>query len=243
MTKIKSIELPSPNFDDRPEGMPIDFLIMHYTGMQSGQAALDRLRDPTAPVSSHYVVDEDGTVYALVAEEKRAWHAGITYWQGLRSLNARSIGIEIVNPGHEWGYRPFTKVQMDAVTKLAQGIIARHNIIPARVLGHSDVAPLRKEDPGELFDWQGLAENGVGLWVKPHPIKWTQGQFLSALELFGYDVNGPEGTDPKVAQNAAIVAFQRHFAPERLDGKIDDALSAILHGLLLETQSDLSKVG
>jgi len=154
-------DLPSPNQDDRP--LPVDMLILHYTGMQSAQAAIDRLRDPAAKVSSHYVVDEDGAIYRLVAEEQRAYHAGISYWRGRTALNDCSIGIEIVNPGHEWGYRPFPDAQMQAVRSLCLEILARHAIPARNVVGHSDVAPNRKQDPGELFPWRWLAGQGVGL--------------------------------------------------------------------------------
>ena len=154
---------PSPNFDARAGA--VDFLVLHYTGMQSCEAAVARLCDPVAKVSSHYVVDEDGTTYALVGEEKRAWHAGVSYWRGVRGLNDRSIGIEIVNPGHEFGYRAFAEAQMAAVLELSRGIIARHGIEARNVVGHSDIAPDRKQDPGELFEWKWLAGNGVGVWT------------------------------------------------------------------------------
>ena len=156
------IDLPSPNQDER--GETVDMLILHYTGMKTARDALDRLRDPAAAVSSHYVVDEDGTVFRLVPEDRRAWHAGVSYWRGHSALNARSIGIEIVNPGHEWGYRDFPVLQLAAVCDLCLAILARHAIPARNVVGHSDVAPDRKEDPGERFDWRALAENGVGLW-------------------------------------------------------------------------------
>ena len=139
-------------------------LILHYTGMQTAQEAIDRLRDPAARVSSHYVVDEDGAVLRLVPEERRAWHAGVSYWRGHSGLNGRSIGIEIVNPGHEWGYRDFPVLQLAAVCDLCLAILSRHPIPARNVVAHSDVAPDRKEDPGERFDWRSLAENGVGLW-------------------------------------------------------------------------------
>ena len=155
---------PSPNFDERPKDTPIDILIMHYTGMETGAGAVARLCDPAARVSSHYTVDEDGTIFAHVPEECRAWHAGVSYWAGARDINGRSIGIEIVNPGHEFGYRSFPGAQIEAVIKLSREIVARHSIPPERVLGHSDVAPARKIDPGELFPWGGLALAGVGLW-------------------------------------------------------------------------------
>jgi N-acetylmuramoyl-L-alanine amidase len=235
---VDVINLPSPNFDDRPVDGPIDILLLHYTGMQSADEAINRLRDPAARVSSHYVIDEDGSILCLVPERKRAWHAGVSCWRGVREINARSIGIEIVNPGHEWGYRPFPTAQMQAVTALSQQIIAQHGIPARRVLGHSDVAPLRKQDPGELFDWRGLAERGIGLWPVLQPIAWTRIQFLAALELFGYDTGGPAGAAAETAQHAAILAFQRHFAPARLDGQIDDGLSAVLHGLLLAAEID-----
>ena len=142
----------------RPAGRrPVDMLVLHYTGMASAEAALDRLRDPAAKVSAHYLIDEDGTVVAMVPELLRAWHAGVSWWQGRAGLNDVSIGIELVNPGHEWGYRPFPDAQMAALVELAQGIVARWPIPAGRVVGHSDIAPTRKEDPGELFDWRRLA--------------------------------------------------------------------------------------
>src|SRR6201992_4467423 len=158
---LRIVECPSPNFDERPNGGHIDMLWMHYTGRQTGEAALARLTDPAAKVSAHYTVDRDGRVYRHVAEERRAWHAGVSYWAGERNVNARSIGIEIVNPGHEFGYVPFTDVQIAAVIDLSRGILSRHPITPSRVVAHSDVAPARKEDPGELFPWAHLAEFGI----------------------------------------------------------------------------------
>ena len=177
---MKIVDQPSPNFDAR-DGQAVDILLMHYTGMRSAQEAIDRLRDPSAKVSAHYVIDEDGTVHRLVAEEKRAWHAGVSYWAGSREINRRSIGFEIVNPGHEYGYRAFPKPQMEAVRDLAREVLARHPIPPQRVIGHSDVAPLRKEDPGELFDWRWLAGEGVGLWPVPLNCAWSDAVFWSAL--------------------------------------------------------------
>src|SRR5690606_13476973 len=149
MTDLAIIEQPSPNHDERPPGQAIDQLLLHYTGMRSGAAALERLGDPAAKASAHYLVEEDGRIFQLVSESRRAWHAGASCWQGASDINARSLGIEIVNPGHEFGYRPFPPQQMAAVKLLALDILARHPIPAARVLGHSDVAPLRKEDPGE----------------------------------------------------------------------------------------------
>jgi N-acetylmuramoyl-L-alanine amidase len=218
------IELPSPNFDDRKAG--IDILLLHYTGMQTAQSALDRLCDEAAQVSAHYVIDEEGLVYRLVAEEKRAWHAGASSWKGARDINARPIGIEIVNPGHEFGYRAFPLRQMEAVADLAGEILARHAIPSERVLGHSDVAPLRKEDPGELFDWHWLAGQGVGFWAEPKPSMWSNAEFERRLTEYGYDLATLE------ARDAAIVAFARHFRPANLAPKPDAELKAALHGLI-----------
>src|SRR5579859_4450701 len=160
---MRRVEMPSPNHDDRG-GAPIDMLVLHYTGMKTAKAALDRLCDPVAKVSAHYTIDEEGTVYAHVAEARRAWHAGAAYWAGATDINARSIGIELVNPGHEFGYRDFAEDQIAALTTLCHSILMRHPIPSWRVLGHSDVAPARKQDPGELFPWARLAKAGIGLW-------------------------------------------------------------------------------
>ena len=224
------IDLPSPNHNER--NAPIDILLLHYTGMKTAQEAIDRLRDPTAGVSAHYVVDEDGATYRLVDEAMRAWHAGTAYWAGTRDINAHSIGIEIVNPGHEFGYRAFHQVQMLAVLALAKDIVTRHRIAPARVLGHSDVAPLRKEDPGELFNWSFLAEHGVGLWPKLKPCAWSDAEFLLRLGRYGYDLEGPMGTNAATARRAAVTAFARHFRPTRLVSEPDPELKAVLNGLI-----------
>lgn len=216
------IEAFSPNHDSR-DGQAVDILLLHYTGMQSGAAAIARLRDPAAKVSAHYVVEEDGRVFHLVPEERRAWHAGRSSWRGADNINQRSIGIEIVNPGHEFGYRAFPAVQMAAVRDLSLGIIARHAIPAARVIGHSDVAPIRKEDPGELFDWQGLAAAGVGIWPVSQPVQWADDAFVMALQRYGYDVT---------ERSAAIRAFCRHFRQQRLADRPDAELAAILNGLL-----------
>ena len=209
-------ELPSPNFDSR-DGQEIDMLVLHYTGMPTASEALERLRDPASKVSAHYVVDEDGTIYRLVAEENRAWHAGVSYWRGNSNINQRSIGIEIVNPGHEFGYQPFPGVQMKSVIALCKDILLRHKIPARNVVGHSDVAPARKEDPGELFDWKGLAEAGVGLWPGELQVATCN------LSSYGY-----ETTDlPK-----AITAFQRHFFPQRLTGVWDHECAVRLAALL-----------
>jgi N-acetylmuramoyl-L-alanine amidase len=213
---------PSPNFDARPGG--VDHLVLHYTGMQSAKAAVARLRDPVARVSSHYVVDEDGTVYALVDEAMRAWHAGISYWRGVRQLNDGSVGIEIVNPGHEWGYRAFPEAQMLAVQDLCQGILGRHPIPARNVVGHSDIAPDRKQDPGELFPWEWLAGQGVGVWPEGSA---ETGDLMADLAAIGYDTGLPA--------RDVVMAFQRHFLPARLTGEADDMTArqaALLRNLL-----------
>jgi N-acetylmuramoyl-L-alanine amidase len=217
-------ERPSPNFDARPGDGRVDMLILHYTGMRTAQEAIDRLCDPAAKVSAHYVIDEDGAVTRLVAEEKRAWHAGISSWRGRSDINGASIGIELVNPGHEFGYRRFPEPQMAALEELAKGILGRHPIPARYVIGHSDVAPLRKQDPGELFDWPRLAKAGIGFCPD-----FSSGQTLkslpnlreiqSQLAAIGYFCPPCGALD--AATTAAILAFQRHFRPERCDSALD----------------------
>lgn len=230
---IETIECLSPNFDDR--ALPISMVVLHYTGMPDRDSAVARLVDPDAKVSAHYLVDEDGQILRMVDEEKRAWHAGRSYWRGITDVNSASVGIEIVNPGHEFGYRPFPKAQMDAVIPLVGEIVKRYNIPRANVVGHSDVAPARKQDPGELFDWARLAKLRLAL---ARPIKnlvdplWTDGGFLLALERFGYDVR-----DAK----AAVTAFQRRFRPEHIDGEIEGECRAILLNLLLDRERGLAR--
>jgi N-acetylmuramoyl-L-alanine amidase len=218
---VRLRDLPSPNHDERPAGTPVDMLILHYTGMRSGEAALARLRDPAARVSSHYVVEEDGAVFRLVPEDRRAWHAGISHWRGQTLLNGRSIGIEIVNPGHEFGYRPFPALQMAAVCDLCLAILARHPIPARNVVAHSDVAPDRKEDPGELFDWEGLAANGVGLW--PAAEGAAEGDPRALLGAIGYRTDLP--------LPVLLRAFQRHWRQERVDGIADAETLARLNAV------------
>jgi N-acetylmuramoyl-L-alanine amidase len=218
---MKRIERPSPNHDDRG-GAAIDMLVLHYTGMQDAEAALSRLTDPAAKVSSHYTIDEDGTVYVHVPEARRAWHAGLSHWAGTDNVNACAIGIELVNPGHEWGYRAFPEAQISALIPLCHSILMRHPIPSARVLGHSDVAPDRKRDPGELFPWAQLAKAGIGLW----PQKLTNGEGPEALARFGYD--------PRAPRDKVITAFQRHFRPRKLDGVWDEECGGLLAGLLAD---------
>jgi len=232
------IEAPSPNFDARTS--PPDTLILHYTGMATGEAALARLRDPEAQVSAHYLVEEDGRVFRLVAEERRAWHAGVSFWKGDRHLNGTSIGVEIVNPGHEFGYRPFPPAQVEAVIELVADIRGRWRIDDGRIVGHSDVAPDRKEDPGELFPWKQLAEAGHGLWVEPPaapgaPLaQGEEGAGVFALQAgltrLGYD-SAPSGKFD--AHTATIIrAFQRHWRPQAVTGIADGETRARLIALL-----------
>jgi len=222
----------SPNVDARPAGQPVDTLILHYTGMQSAAAALERLCDPAAKVSAHYLIDEDGGVTALVAEEARAWHAGVSAWRGEAGLNDRSIGIELVNPGHEFGYRPFPEAQMTCLIALCRDILGRHPIPSARVLGHADVAPLRKQDPGELFDWAALAAAGIGLWPgDPAPIAVPAvGEAQDLLQRYGYEVPRTGVLDKET--KAVLVAFQRHFRPGDVSGALDGETAARLKALL-----------
>ncbi len=209
------------NYEARRNGVKPSIILMHYTGMQSMEEAIDRLSDPESKVSAHHLVDEDGTVYDLVPEDQRAWHAGVSYWGGEDDINSHSIGIEIVNPGHEWGYRPFPQEQMEAVMYLSQDIMSRYDI--KHVLAHSDVAPERKIDPGELFDWRYLNENGVGLWPDPtdedhalsEKIFVNDYEVERVFKIYGY--NG------RAAFVDVISAFHRHYYPERFaEGKHEE---------------------
>src|ERR1043165_2400472 len=229
----------SPNHDARDQR--IDILLLHYTGMQTADEALARLKDREAKVSCHYFVDEDGSVTQMVPETRRAWHGGLGSWKGAVDINARSIGIEIVNPGHECGYRDFPDAQIDAVIKLCRDIIKRRHIPRERVLAHSDVAPARKKDPGEKFPWATLAAAGVGLWIEPAPI--TEGRTLSAndrgapvedlqkqLIKLGYGLEVSRLYDD--ATRLVVTAFQRHFRPERVVGLADPSTLDTLRNLL-----------
>lgn len=215
------LERHSPNCAPRPEGMPIDMLVLHYTGMRTAEEALERMCDPSAQVSAHYCIDEAGGITRLVPETMTAWHAGVSCWRGNESVNGRSIGIELVNPGHEFGYTPFPEVQLTTLILLSSAILRRHPIPKRNVVGHSDIAPSRKQDPGELFDWQRLAHAGVGLW--PTPGKGGNPEDVPMLmETYGYNVR----------EKGAIAAFQRHFRPARIDGVPDEETADILAGLL-----------
>jgi len=203
----------SPNFNDR-DGVAVDMLVLHYTGMESAEEALVRMCDPAAEVSAHYMIDEDGTLTHLVDEQMRAWHAGVAMWRGDSNINSRSIGVELVNPGHEFGYRDFPDAQMQTLVTLCEGILARHDIPARNVVAHADVAPLRKQDPGERFDWARLAAHGIGLWPSPDAVcaPVSIDEAMPCLREIGYDCSDP---------TAAAVAFQRHFCPARIDGALD----------------------
>ncbi|GJE09238.1 MULTISPECIES: N-acetylmuramoyl-L-alanine amidase [Methylobacterium] len=231
---------PSPNHGARRAG-PVDMMILHYTGMESGASALARLRDPLSEVSAHYLVFEDGGIVQMVPEARRAWHAGAGAWKGEADVNSRSIGIEIVHPGHAGGLPPYPEAQVAAVTALARDILGRWPIPPARVLAHSDVAPERKEDPGETFPWARLAAAGVGHWVPPVPLRdgrffaqGDSGQPVEALQamftLYGYDLPVQGVFDART--HAVVTAFQRHFRQARVDGVADASTITTLRDLI-----------
>ncbi len=235
-------DAPSPNFDTRHA--PPDMLVLHYTGMPTAQAAIARLRDPEARVSAHYVVDEDGAILKLVDEERRAWHAGQGVWQGETDCNAASIGIEIVNPGHEFGYRDFPEAQVAAVIGLVADIRGRWTIPDVRIIAHSDLAPERKQDPGERFPWKRLAGEGHGLWFEPAPERIAalgaplgvgdEGLGIivlrAGLHRLGYGVQ--PGGDYDEAVRLTVEAFQRHWRPAKVDGVADGETRATLMGVL-----------
>lgn len=216
-------------------------IILHYTGMPSAERALKWLCDPESGVSSHYFVFEDGRVAQLVEEDRRAWHAGQSFWAGETDINSRSIGIEIANPGHEFGYVPFPDEQIAAVIGLCRDVLSRHPIPPERILAHSDVAPLRKEDPGELFPWDRLHAAGVGHWVPPAPIvagsalqagdrRDAVADFKAGLRRYGYGVGSQPDYDSDTA--SVVTAFQRHFRPAQVDGVADPSTAETLARLI-----------
>ena len=227
---MKIENLSSANFDERG-GVKPSLVILHYTGMETAKQALDRLTYPDSKVSAHYTIDEDGSVYIHVGEDKRAWHAGFASWQDLSDINAHSIGIEIVNPGHEWGYRPFTGAQMKTLVPLCREIMQRYDMAPESVLGHSDVAPSRKQDPGEYFPWKDLASHGIGVWPDvsdEDTVKAAGINIERALHDYGYD--------PRVKLKDKLTAFQRHFVPEAFvngqAGEVDSLTRSRLYALL-----------
>jgi N-acetylmuramoyl-L-alanine amidase len=221
---MRFFDRPSPNHGPRLGDAAIDMLILHYTGMRTAAEALDRLCSPEAQVSAHYLIEEDGTLWRLVPEERRAWHAGLSFWAGRRDINSVSIGIELANPGHEFGYRAFPDAQMAALEALCRDILARHPIPARHVLGHSDVAPQRKTDPGELFDWPRLARAGIGFWPEDAaavPVADDIAAVQRRLAAIGYETPTTGALDAATRQ--VIAAFQRHFCPTRCDGEPDAA--------------------
>jgi N-acetylmuramoyl-L-alanine amidase len=232
---------PSPNFDERTGLGHPDMIVLHYTGMPSADDALHRLCDPKARVSAHYLVLETGSVLQLVPEGKRAWHAGAASWGGDTDVNSRSIGIEIANPGHEFGYPEFSRRQIAALIMLCRAILTRHIIRPENIVAHSDVAPNRKQDPGEKFPWRRLAQSGLGLWVEPAPPTDTKvltpgdaGETVTALQkaLVNYGYGLEETGRYDAATKDVVTAFQRHFRPARVDGIVDTSTQETLRKLL-----------
>ncbi len=232
------LSAPSPNFDARTA--PPDTIVLHYTGMPTGAAALERLRDPAAKVSAHYLVEEDGRVFALVPEERRAWHAGVSSWRGATDINGRSIGVEIVNPGHEFGYRDFPDGQIEAVIELLSDIRSRWTVPDALILAHSDVAPTRKQDPGERFPWKRLAKAGHGIWAEPAPAPGPAlavgdeglgvAVLRNALRGLGYGLDAAARYDDRA--RVVVEAFQRHWRPSRVDGVADGETRSRLMALV-----------
>ncbi len=238
--------MPSPNYDERKQGRVPDLILLHYTGMQTGEAALQRLCSPDSNVSAHYVVFENGRIVQCVPEAFRAWHAGVSFWAGEADINSSSIGIEIVNPGHEFGYPNFPLRQTAAVISICRSIITRRGPISAdRILGHSDVAPARKQDPGEKFPWDLLSESGIGHWVRPAPLNIAgptigpgdSGDQVTRLQrvLRGYGYGIEETGSYDEATRSVVIAFQRHFRPARVDG-VADASTILTLRALLETR-------
>ncbi|MGC8534270.1 MAG: N-acetylmuramoyl-L-alanine amidase [Rhizomicrobium sp.] len=234
---MRVIERPSPNQDSRGPGVKPDLLVLHYTGMRTAAEALARLCDTAAKVSAHYTVDEDGTIYAHVPEDRRAWHAGVSFWAGVSNINGCSLGIELVNPGHEFGYRPFADAQIEALIDLIADIRMRHPIARHRIVGHSDVAPARKQDPGELFPWKQLADYGIGLWPET-AARHLRGTVTEGLARFGY------GTPPLVdwPLENTIAAFQRRFRPAQVTGLWDHECGRLLESLLTFAGLDASNM-
>jgi len=225
MIRFQLAHRPSPNHAPRSRPARIDMLVLHYTGMTTASAALERLCDPGAGVSAHYLIEENGAIWRLVPENRRAFHAGVSHWEGESDLNAVSLGVEIVNPGHEWGYRAFPEAQMVALEGLCRDLLARYPIPPHRVVGHSDIAPERKSDPGELFDWVRLARAGIGIWPAATPpargFVVDPARSLDDLASIGYRVSAR-------SQTPALVAFQRRFRQSCCDGRLDAETAARL---------------
>lgn len=233
---------PSPNIEPRARELTPSILLLHYTGLPTAARAIEVLSRPDCKVSCHYVIDVDGRITQMVAEADRAWHAGVSSWAGERDINSASIGIEIQNPGHNAGYPEFPAVQMEAVMALCRDIVRRHGIAPERILAHSDVAPPRKVDPGEKFDWPGLHRAGLGHWVAPEPVDqhdpgfgpWAchprVGEAQALLARYGYGIEATGVLDPQMA--FVLRAFQLHFRPARVDQRLDRSTMLTLERLV-----------
>ena len=222
---MEVVDHPSSNFGDRAKGSTIDKLVLHYTGMPNTEVSLARICDKTSEVSAHYLINEAGKIYHLVDEKNRAWHAGVSYWDGQTDINSQSIGIELQNPGHEWGYQKFSDLQISALIELSTDVIARHEIPSKNVVGHSDIAPDRKQDPGELFPWRRLAEMNIGYWpmceVIPEPTDQRERKLRETLSSLGYD--------PAASLQGVVRAFQRHFRPTNILGRIDIETAQLIY--------------
>ena len=246
-SSIASDVIPSPNHGDRNNGRVADMILLHYTGMPDVEGAIAQLCTAGTDVSAHYIVLEDGRIVQSVPEAKRAWHAGVSFWAGEEDINSCSIGVEIINRGHDWGYPDFPLRQIAAVIALCRGIMLRRNVPSHRVLAHSDIAPARKRDPGEKFPWRILRDSGIGLWVRPAPIVpgpiFVLGdrdtlveEAQALLAKFGYGVTRSGYLDGVTRD--ALAAFQRHFRPARVDGVADHSTMSTLHALLASLPAD-----
>lgn len=243
---------PSPNIEPRLNGLRPTILVLHYTGLPTVERALDVLSRVDCKVSCHYVIDVDGRIIQMVSEDLRAWHAGVSYWRGETDINSASIGIEIQNPGHQYGYPEFPEIQMQAIAALSRDIIGRHGIEARHVLAHSDIAPGRKIDPGEKFDWKGLAAAGVGQWVPPADLDAEDGLTLEnredaiaeaqrLLALYGYKIEAHGVLDE--ATQIVLKAFQLHFRQARPDGRLDHSTLDTLSRLASMTQKSPEAIG
>jgi N-acetylmuramoyl-L-alanine amidase len=246
-SSIASDVIPSANFGERNKGRLPDMILLHYTGMPDAQGAIAQLCTAGTDVSAHYIVLEDGRIVQCVPESKRAWHAGVASWAGEEDINSCSIGVEIVNGGHDWGYPEFPLRQIAAVIALCRGIMLRRNVPSHRVLAHSDVAPSRKKDPGEKFPWHSLANSGVGHWVQPAPIVRSGGLrqgatgdevrgLQQALARYGYGLSITGKYDTTTLE--VVTAFQRHFRPAKVDGIADHSTLVTLQALLASLPSE-----
>ena len=236
MTWIQSYKSPNygPRVSEDGNEPEINMLVLHYTGMSNNSLTLEYLCNPLSRVSAHFLLDEKGNTYQLVATENRAWHAGISSWRGVKDVNSHSIGIELSNPGHDFGYKTFPEPQIDALKRLSKELINTYPISPRNVIGHSDVAPGRKIDPGEFFPWEHFASEKIGIWPEPHVIKRKayKNEIISKmLSSYGYDTKNNSLKD-------VLSAFQRHFRPRCFDGIVDNETIVILKRLLKSVADD-----